>query len=271
MQALITSAKRIVKAHSPLPFSVYSSGQEQHILNVPVNKPLLVCVLNGHKQLGSQGATHCPAGSFVFLSNRPGIDMRNIPAGAEYFALLLEFEQEDFDDFTGRRASARTHLQGPLQPLLTDALRQLIEWSAYAPSELWGLRRREILHTLHHLGHRELAALAAPPSLGYRVQCLIGSRMAEEVGMPFVSAALAMSESTLRRKLAHEGTSLQAIKDRVKLGHGLHLVQTTASPIGLIAEQCGYHSQSRFTDKFKSLFGITPTELRKTRMIETGE
>jgi AraC-like DNA-binding protein len=33
-----------------------------------------------------------------------------------------------------------------------------------------------------------------------------------------------------------------------------------------VAERCGYQSQSRFTDKFKQFFGVTPTELRKTRM-----
>jgi AraC-like DNA-binding protein len=77
-----------------------------------------------------------------------------------------------------------------------------------------------------------------------------------------------MSQSTLRRKLQVEGSSLQAIKDRVKLGYGLHLLQTTMEPVGIIAEKCGYYSQSRFTDRFKQLFGLTPTELRKTRVID---
>ncbi|WP_462154574.1 helix-turn-helix domain-containing protein [Pseudoalteromonas piscicida] len=57
----------------------------------------------------------------------------------------------------------------------------------------------------------------------------------------------------------------------MKLGHGLHLIQTSYEPIGLIAEKCGYSSSSRFTDRFKQLYGLTPSALRKTRMSDSGE
>jgi AraC-like DNA-binding protein len=53
-----------------------------------------------------------------------------------------------------------------------------------------------------------------------------------------------------------------------KLGLGLHLLQTTLHSIVLIAEKCGYQSQSRFTDRFKGRFGLTPSELRKTKMVD---
>jgi AraC-like DNA-binding protein len=76
-----------------------------------------------------------------------------------------------------------------------------------------------------------------------------------------------MSESTLRRKLKLEGTSVQEVKDQARLGLGLHLLQTTRQPISLVAEKCGYLSQSRFTDRFKKRFGLTPSELRKTKMV----
>jgi AraC-like DNA-binding protein len=95
---------------------------------------------------------------------------------------------------------------------------------------------------------------------------MISADVASDLTAGLVAARLALSESTLRRKLAAEGATLQAIKDRARLGHGLHLVQTTFDPIGRIAEKCGYQSQSRFTEKFRQLFGTTPTELRKTRM-----
>ena len=60
-----------------------------------------------------------------------------------------------------------------------------------------------------------------------------------------------MSSSTLRRKLKSEGNSIQDIRNRVRLGHGLHLIQTTNNSIGNIAFECGYQSQSRFTEQFK--------------------
>jgi transcriptional regulator GlxA family with amidase domain len=62
--------------------------------------------------------------------------------------------------------------------------------------------------------------------------------------------------------------NLQDIKDRARLSLGLHLLQTTVEPIGIVAEKCGYHSQSRFTERFKTHFGLTPSELRKTKMTD---
>lgn len=77
-----------------------------------------------------------------------------------------------------------------------------------------------------------------------------------------------MSESTLRRKLKSELTSVQEIKDKTRQGLALHLLQTTQYSIGIIAEKCGYQSQSRFTERFKKHFGLTPSDLRKTKMTE---
>jgi AraC-like DNA-binding protein len=77
-----------------------------------------------------------------------------------------------------------------------------------------------------------------------------------------------MSESTLRRKLKVESTSVQEIKDSARLGLGLHLLQTSQHSIGIISDKCGYQSQSRFTERFKKQFGLTPSELRKTKMTE---
>ena len=86
---LINLAK-IVQGEGPLlPFSVYSSTSEQQILNTPIVKPLLIFVLSGIKKLGVDGELVCPAGWFVFLSNKSGINMRNIPVDKEYLAILV--------------------------------------------------------------------------------------------------------------------------------------------------------------------------------------
>ena len=55
---------------------------------MPIMKPLLICVLDCQKELGA-GKEKVNAGEFVFLSNTPDIDMRNIVQGSEYFALLF--------------------------------------------------------------------------------------------------------------------------------------------------------------------------------------
>lgn len=100
MQNLISLAKKSLLEHSNLnlPFAVYSAYQEQKITNVPISKPLLIIVLSGYKELGKTENIKCDAGSFIFLANSSSIDMRNIPDQEEYFALLIEFDFEDFND-----------------------------------------------------------------------------------------------------------------------------------------------------------------------------
>ncbi len=271
MKKLIETAKRIATEHEALPFAVYSSMQEQCILNVPVIKPLLIFVLSGRKALGEEGELECPSGSFIFLSNSPDVAMRNIPAESDYFALLVEFSYSDFSCFhpQGRRESSS--FQGIIDPTLEATLQQFVEWSEFSPDTLWHVRRQELLQLLYHLGHHQVASIVEPPTLSHQVHSILCENLAHPLAASELAARLAMSESTLRRKLGVEGTSFQSLRDRAALGFGLHLIQSTFEPIGFIAERCGYSSQSRFTEKFKQLFHVTPTALRKTRMRESGE
>lgn len=263
---LRAAASAALDTGAALPFSLYTSVQEQHILNAPIEQPLLICVLAGVKQLGRCAEVACPAGSFVFLPNRPTIDMRNIPVNEDYCALLFGFETSDFHQFQPVPAPAKAHLQGRLDEVLTSTLQQWVEWSTYAPAAAWHFRRQELLQLLYQSGHHDIAAMAAPPSFSHQLHRMISADIAGDWSVRRVTATLAVSESTLRRKLQEEGASLHAIVNRTRLGHALHLLQTTMQPIGRIADLCGYDSQSRFTEKFKQLFGLTPSALRKTRI-----
>lgn len=266
MEQLKTIASEISSQNKGLPFSIYTSKEDQHLLNVPVIQPLLICVLGGSKELGQHHQQICGVGDFVFLSNTPQINMRNISQQNDYFALLVEFSYEDFDIFKQRPVQKTSSwFTGKTTDVLNKTLLQFIQWADYAPEELWSSRRREILQLMYHIGYKQVASIAEPPSLTHKVERILSANLSPDVGLETVARELAMGESTLRRKLSEENTHFQVIKDRIRLGAGLHLLQTTQLPIGLVAEQTGFTSQSRFTDKFKSLFGLTPSELRKTR------
>lgn len=271
MNDLIRLIKTTVQEHPHLPFAVYSSLKEQRIFNVPIIKPVLIVVLDGEKRLVTASDIICATGSFIFLSNNPMLDMRNIPSEREYFALLIEFEPQDFAVFNSRPKTTQKYVVGTVEKNLKALLQQFIEWSAFAPLELWPIRRTEILQYLDFLGYHAIRAMAGNASLSQKVHELVRINLAGDLSNSELCAHLAMSESTLRRKLQAEGTSVQDIKDQTKLGYGLHLLQTSADSIGAIAELCGYQSQSRFSERFKQRFGLSPSELRKTKMQESGE
>ena len=272
MNELLNSITKLKIEDRQLPFSVYSSIHEQTLLNVPITKPLLMVVLSGQKKLGKNSEISCPANHFIFLSDSPAINMRNIPKDNAYMALLIEFDYQDFDGIPVGDDTKSEFITGEATPVIQQCLQQFVESSTWAPKELFSLRKKEILLLLFQSGHKGVVAMMGKPKVSHKLHDLfnqVGFHEKErELTLDVICEKLAMSESTLRRKLKSEGTSVQEIKDKARLGLGLHLLQTTESAIGLIAQMCGYHSQSRFTDRFKGHFGLTPTELRKTKMTD---
>ncbi|NRA52549.1 MAG: helix-turn-helix transcriptional regulator [Gammaproteobacteria bacterium] len=268
MVDLLNIVKNTINPQCEQPFSVYSSITQQNLLNVPIVKPLLIVVLSGNKELGKDHEINCASGNFIFLADNPAINMRNIPKDKEYYALLIEFDYQDFQGLQVNTGNQKRYYVGEINQTLSKCLQQFVEISLWAPKPLWSLRKREIIELLCHLGHQEILSMVGTSNVTHRLHQMFCEQSFEQLTVEYICDKLAMSESTLRRKLKHEGTSVQEIKDQARLGLGLHLLQTTYYAIGLIAQKCGYQSQSRFADRFKGRFGLTPSELRKTKMAD---
>lgn len=268
LKNLRDTVKRSLVENSEQPFSVYTSVKEQVLLNVPISKPLLIVVLEGDKELGVNSEITCHCGDFIFLSNSPAINMRNIPKGKEYMALLIEFDQQDFDGLEIYGAVEKDYVAGSAPSSLIKCLQQFVECSGWAPKSLWSLRKREIISLLYESGYTEVLSLIGDSPVKTKLHEMFIAQGFENITTDYICTEFAMSESTLRRKLKLEGTNLQAVKDQTRLGLALHYLQTTPLSIGIIADKCGYQSQSRFTERFKKRFGLTPSELRKTKMNE---
>lgn len=76
---------------------------------------------------------------------------------------------------------------------------------------------------------------------------------------------LAVSEATLRRRLAADGPSFGDLLADVRMSHALGLLQTTDLPINRVALEVGYASPSRFAVRFRKRFGIAPSLIRGRR------
>ncbi|MEM7674571.1 MAG: helix-turn-helix transcriptional regulator [Myxococcota bacterium] len=257
-------------------FSIYRAFQQQLLLDVPMVKPTLMAVLKGLKKYGHADPFDIAEGHFLFISETSRVQMRNIPKTDSYIALLVPFEWSDFDELQTRQAPSpvageRPFVHAALPEDVCLSLEQLVDGAERMPAELLARRRQEMLWLLLRAGHKEVVSLGRRRRFGSQVFALLSASVEASPSAAEVAKALAVSESTLRRRLNEEGATLQSIRDQVRMGLGLHLLQSSEASIAQIALQCGYQSQSRFSSRFKQRFGIAPHELRRTRLTGSGD
>ena len=91
---------------------------------------------------------------------------------------------------------------------------------------------------------------------------MLSARLDGEWSSDAVARSLAMSEATLRRRLAAEGVTLRELIADVRMASALVLLQATSRPVSEIASAVGYDSPSRFAVRFRGRFGFAPTAVR---------
>ena len=121
-------------------------------------------------------------------------------------------------------------------------------------------RAQEVLIWLAHRGF--VFDPDEPTDLHRQVRLMVGAAPAKNWVSKEVAESFAMSEATLRRRLADQDHSFNAILIDVRMTTALTLLQVTDSPVAEIAYKVGYDSPSRFAVRFKKHFGFSPTAVR---------
>ncbi len=95
-----------------------------------------------------------------------------------------------------------------------------------------------------------------------RLRALISDDPGQQWTANEAGRRLAMSEATLRRRLVGESVHFEDILIEVRMHHAMMLLQTTPWSIPRIALACGYQSRSRFSERFRTRFGYSPSTVR---------
>ncbi len=226
--------------------------------------PAVVLVREGMKRVKhGAGYVTIRRGSMGVLPARVPLTIENFPASSgPYVASLLipaaevleglrkdGFPEGDpckttsHDRTIAALERAMAALEDPLTPerLRIHAVREVLLWLAEDGIGFGPVRR---------------------PSMADRLRIAIS----QEPDAPWRSAeaarALAVSEATLRRRLAADGTSFGDLLTDVRMTHALGLLQSSDFAINRIALEVGYASASRFALRFKARFGISPSAIR---------
>lgn len=246
----------------------------QHLRQVPIFQHCIILVGEGAKDLAADDGARSrlfPGDVAVLAAgSRPDIGNSPDPATGRYRALVLGLGRQALTAFHHLypALAARSAPPGVAWQIRQDdaALAASIRHAAAGLDEVT-LSERVVCHRCVEV----LAALAEggvhlPPDDDHSTAAKVRALVAARPHLPWCAAdaarALAVSEPTLRRRLAAEGTSFRHLVAELRLTHGLMLLQTTRAPILQIALDCGYESPSRFAGRFRDRFGMSPSELR---------
>jgi len=256
--------------------AIYRCVKKQAITNLSLSEPNLLLPLNGTKILETAHSTiKGTSEDLVMMPSGMEFNVMNIPDNGshKYLGLVVRFDEETIALF--RRAYDTKIPAWDVSPQWKCKATMLIyevvlEWLHYradhAPSELQQRHRLcELLLVLAE--HRMLGnvLIMHKPTTSSQVRKIISRDVSKDWKIGEVSLNLSISESTLRRKLKLEDRSFRELLEEVRLLRGVGLVLESDLPIGAIAFECGYLSQSRFSQRFRQRFAMSPTELRSTQ------
>ncbi len=269
----MTTASGITHSERHIQAGVVQARQAHALRRVSIFRPTLCHVRCGEKRVqcgphdltaGPQQLLLLPAGIEVSVANLPG------PRG--YFTDLVSLSPELLQNFRSRHgvlleAQSRAPLGASLcvpmsNPVMAMWALLLASLQQDAPAALQVHHLEGVLLALALAGHVGPLLVDRRDPLSARLQQLLMLDPAADWTVARAAGRLHLGESTLRRQLAQEGASFRAILEAVRLGIALHWLQTSARPVGEIAESSGYASASRFAARFRQHYGLSPRDLR---------
>ncbi|WNG23988.1 helix-turn-helix transcriptional regulator [Cystobacter fuscus] len=270
-RALPSTPSRVADAGASLAVRLaFRQREMDHVFaGVTWLSPGIVHVTRGQKLIRTEGEDMrvVDAGGFVWVPAGAQLDVRNVPHEGEYTSEALALSPELARWLPPRPVKSTPQglrqLSATENTELVDAWRRCMRGLADGlPQEVLRYRLLELIVWLGELG---IDPFGASGSVRLRVKRLFTESPGKTWRLGEVARQLAMSEDTLQRHLSRERASFQDLLGEVRMEHALFLLWTTERPLGLIAEDVGYLSASRFAARFRKRFGILPSELRKGR------
>ncbi len=249
---------------------------KQSLTRMSFGAPTVMLPVLGTKTVIAEDHEYvCKPGELLMLPDGLSFDVENAPdrQSARYLGIAVRFDVETLALFTqlyGKQFDSwdivpKWQVVGRAN--LIAALSSWISWMSQFSTETTQIRHRmvELLLLFSQQGIVGNLILQKHKSWKHRLKELLKLDPARNWRIADVCKRLGVSESTLRRHLRHEEIGFRDLLGEVRLEHGMGLVMETDMLISQISLASGYQSQSRFSERFKLRFSMSPKELRNTR------
>ncbi|EJM53195.1 AraC family transcriptional regulator [Pseudomonas sp. GM48] len=236
-----------------------------------IESPLLIYVEKGMKSVRWPGGKYLiRAGEAIVVAGGQSLDITNkLAEDGSYRAHWLVWDETLF----ASNAESNSDL-----PVIKNALPMRSDIADFADSLHRAIQAVEDKTVPPIIARHRLQELlvwvgvnggrlehSRPPTMTAKVRQLIKKDLAGEWSAETVASAFAMSEATMRRRLAEEGTNLSNLLIDARMSFALQLLQSTAQPVMQIALSVGYQTPSQFAVRFRDRFGFPPTAIRGHR------
>jgi AraC-like DNA-binding protein len=96
-----------------------------------------------------------------------------------------------------------------------------------------------------------------------QVRVILNKNLINTPGIDEIAAQLHLHPQTLRRRLAHEGTSYNEVKTQCRQDTALYYLGKSNLSVEQIAQRTGFSEASAFTRAFKNWTGMSPQKYRQ--------
>ena len=250
----------------------------ERLASVTMRRAALVLVLEGDKELVVSGRRlRFAAGDAIALPAGWRGEVVNDPDDTTgvYRALCLDFPAElilrthrAHPDWAGRTLPLERRLRARLDAVLAGAVQHFAEGLALPdlPPLLLEHRAMEVLLALVGQGALPLQPHAGAVLASEAVSRLVSWDPERDWTADALAAELGLSNATLRRRLAGEGTSLRRVLAATRMTLAETLLRDDALTVREAALAIGYASPSRFTRRFKAERGMLPASIRASEI-----
>lgn len=127
------------------------------------------------------------------------------------------------------------------------------------------IRRDEAaLRTFLSVSHANVIVPRREQGVTHAVRSHLLQMLPQWADLSSVSAALCMSASTLQRRLSTESASFQSIKDELRRDIAIARLNTSTTPLAVLADELGFTDSATFQRAFKRWTGSAPGVYRNS-------
>ncbi len=252
--------------------TVFRAEQLQKLRNVRIHSPSIIQIINGSKRLfWKDSAMDLSNVELLLCEASASLSFENLPQKGRFLSRMFSFHCLPTDAMIElSKNNGKTEATPTIKAdkALQDTLNALFSFTPESLSketqDFWimgvyqQLAERGVLHHLF---------ASTNTTFTQKLSRYLSHSPSEEHTLEFVAKRFAVSRATMIRKLKQEGTQYREVLAEVRLNHALHLMQNGHYNVALLAQLCGYQSESRFSQRFKGKFGLTPSDYIRTVVV----